>query len=55
VSQFKYLGMTVTNQFWFKRKSRGDWILVMHATIRFRTFCPITCCQKMWRLEYTRL
>jgi hypothetical protein len=24
VLQFKYLGMTVTNQTWFRRKSRGD-------------------------------
>jgi hypothetical protein len=35
--------------------SRRDWLLVMHATIRCRTFCPHACCQKMWRLEYARL
>jgi hypothetical protein len=40
---------------WFRRKLRGDWILVMHATNRSRTFCPLASCQKMWRLEYTRL
>jgi hypothetical protein len=40
---------------WFRKKLRGKWILVMHATIRCRTFCPLACCQKMWRLEYTRL
>jgi hypothetical protein len=38
-----------------RSKSRGDWILVMHATIRRKTFCPLACCQEMWRLDYTRL
>jgi hypothetical protein len=31
---------------WFMRKLRGDWILVMLATIRSRTFCLLVCYQK---------
>jgi hypothetical protein len=29
------------------RKLRWDWIPVMLATIRFRTFCLLVCCQKI--------
>jgi hypothetical protein len=29
---------------WFRRKLRWDWILVMLATIRSRTFCLLVCC-----------
>jgi hypothetical protein len=42
VSQFKYVGRSVINQNLFQED-----ILVMHATIRSRTFCPLTCCQKI--------
>jgi hypothetical protein len=33
-------------QLMIERKLRGDWILVMLATIRFRAFCLLVCCQK---------
>jgi hypothetical protein len=46
VSQFKYLGMTITNQNLIQRKLRGDGILVMLGTIQCRTFCLLVCCQK---------
>jgi hypothetical protein len=32
-----------------------DYIPVMLATIQSRTFCLPICCQKMYKLEYTRL
>jgi hypothetical protein len=48
VSQFKYLGTTVQIRIWFGRKLRGDWILVMLATIRSRTFYLLDCCQKTY-------
>jgi hypothetical protein len=38
VSQFKYLETTVTNQNLIQKKLRGDWILVMLATIQPRAF-----------------
>jgi hypothetical protein len=33
VKHFKYFGTPVTIRIWFRRKLRGDWILVMLATI----------------------
>jgi hypothetical protein len=27
----------------------------MHATIRCRTFCPLACCQKMWRYRVSEV
>jgi hypothetical protein len=30
-----------------KKDVRETGFLVMHATIRCRTFCPLACCQKM--------
>jgi hypothetical protein len=32
------------NRIWLERKLRRDWILVMLATIRSRTFCLLVCC-----------
>jgi hypothetical protein len=46
VSQFKYLGTTVTNQNLIQEKLRDNLILVMLAIIRFRAFCLLVCCQK---------
>jgi hypothetical protein len=37
VSQFRYLGTTVTNP---------NSVLAMHATIRSRIFCLLVCCRK---------
>jgi hypothetical protein len=38
VAQLKYLGTAVTNQTWFRRKLRGDWIRVTLAAIQPRNF-----------------
>jgi hypothetical protein len=46
VSQFKYLGTTITNTNLFRWKLREEYILVMLATIRFRTICLLVCCRK---------
>jgi hypothetical protein len=46
LSQFKYLGMTVTNKICFGEKLRGEWILVMFADIQSTTFCLLICSQK---------
>jgi hypothetical protein len=43
MEQVKYFGMTVTNQN-FRKKLRGERILVMLSTIQSRTFCPLVCC-----------
>jgi hypothetical protein len=32
---------------WFRRKWRGYWVLVMHATIRCRTFWLFVCFRKL--------
>jgi hypothetical protein len=45
-SQFKYLGTTVTNQNLIREEIKGDWILVMLATIQSRTFCLLVCYRK---------
>jgi hypothetical protein len=45
VSQFKHLGMTVTNKNCFMKKLRGDRAMVMLATIQSRTFSLPICCQ----------
>jgi hypothetical protein len=31
---------------WFRRKLRGNWILVMLATTPSRIFCLLVCCLK---------
>jgi hypothetical protein len=46
VSQFKYLGITVANQFDSTAKLRGDLITVMLDIIRSRTICLLVCCRK---------
>jgi hypothetical protein len=47
MSQFKYLGTTVTNENLIQEDIKRRMILVMLATIRSRTFCLLVCCQKM--------
>jgi hypothetical protein len=47
VSQFTYLGTTVTNQNLIQEEIKRRLNSVMHATIRCRTFCLLACCQKM--------
>jgi hypothetical protein len=46
VSQFKHLGMMVTNQNCLMKKLRGDRTLFMLATIQSRIFFLHVCCQR---------
>jgi hypothetical protein len=34
--------------------SLNDFPRVMPAIIRFRAFCLLVCCEKTWKIEYTR-
>jgi hypothetical protein len=51
VAQLRNLGMTVINQNLIREKLRGDWILVMVATIPSRNFCLLVWYLKTWKLE----
>jgi hypothetical protein len=44
VSQFKYVGTTVTNQNLIQKEIKKRLILLMLATIQSRTFCLLVCC-----------
>jgi ribosomal protein S2 len=46
VSQFRYLGTTITNQNLIQEEIRGYRIQVMLATIQSRTFCLLVYCLK---------
>jgi hypothetical protein len=51
VSQLKYFRMTVMNQNLIQRKLRGDWILVMLATIRSRALCLLILSKKNLKIK----
>jgi hypothetical protein len=46
VSQFKYLGTTVTNKILIHEKIKRRPIQTMLAIIRSRSFCLLVCCLK---------
>jgi hypothetical protein len=54
VSQFKYMGTTVTYQNFIQENIKSNRILVMLATIQFRTFYFLVCCLKLkkYNIEY---
>jgi hypothetical protein len=54
VSQFKYLGTTVTNGNLIQEEIKRR-ILVKLVAILSRTFCLLVCCQKTLKLKYIRL
>jgi hypothetical protein len=47
VAEFRYLGMTVTNQYFINEE--------MLATIQFRIICLLICCLKARILQYPKL
>jgi hypothetical protein len=47
VSQFKYLGMSVTNQNLIQEEIKRRFNSANACYHRSRSFCPLTCCQKM--------
>jgi hypothetical protein len=55
VTQFRYLGTTITNQNLIQEEIRRDWIRVMLAVIQSGTFCLLICCVKAQTLEFTKL
>jgi hypothetical protein len=55
VAQFRYVFGNDSKKTWLGRKLRGDWTPVMLATIRSRTLCPLVCCLKIQKFEYTKL
>jgi hypothetical protein len=44
VAKFKYLGKTPTDQNYMHEEIKSRIIRGMLVTIRFRVFCPPTCC-----------
>jgi hypothetical protein len=55
MAQFKYLGKTITNEILIQEEIERRLNSGMLATIQCRTFCPIVCCLKTYKLEFTEL